>query len=183
MSACSWILTWFAHSKSKVANCSPILRVWDYLVCSNSASLVFLVTAVLLRLFPEDMSVDTETIMEVCQDAKDAFEFTDENTEDIIAEAERLRYRFCCKRDWVEEYNQQLLPGSKYALKPLGMLRVLSEVNKKPVIFSTIAIVVVLFLISRISLNGSKSWFEPLIGLSNVVTSRLKDLVYVLVRK
>lgn len=183
MSACSWILTWFAHSKGRVADIQYTLRIWDYLICSDSSSLVFLVTAILLRMFPEDIDLNMETIMEACQEAKDAFEFNADNTEAIIEEAERLRYKFCCKRQWVDEYNSLLLPGSKYSVKPISMFRMLSGLQRKPIIYSTLALVLVLYLISHLSSPTLKPWVEPIFGVFYAITYKMKDLVYPVFRK
>lgn len=182
MSACSWILTWFSHTKGK-ADSKYIFRIWDYLICSDSSSLVFLVTSVLLYLFPADADLSSDNLMEAMQEAKDSFEFAGDNTEDIIAEAERMRYKFCCKVAWVEEYNGLLLKDSKYAIRPLGMMRLWSGLQKRPIIYTVISLVVVMALVSYLSSPTSKRWIEVVAGPLISAATKAKELVYLLVRK
>lgn len=177
VSACSWILTWFSHTKGRV-ECRHILRIWDYLICSESSSLVFLISAILLRLFPADLEMNMDSIMEVCQEAKDSFEFTPENTEEIISEAERLRYKFCCKKAWVDEYNSYLLKDSQYALKPIGMLKIISNLSQNKIIAYTPIAILILMLLVLYSSEGNRKKLEFIMGPLLASWNSCFDFVY-----
>lgn len=163
---------------------SYTLRVWDYLICSSSSSLVFLVTAILLRLFRDEQEIFSDSIMEVCQRAKDSFEFNQENTEELIRDAENLRKKFCYKKQWVEEYNDLLLEGSNYRVNYTPMIRMLNSLNKRGTIFcSVVALGVVLFLTSRMASPSFKPWMETIMGPAYAASAMVKDFIYLFIKK
>ena len=130
--------------------------------------------------------MDSDTVMEVCQRYKDVFEFEDDNTEYLLKEAEKLRYRFCCKRQWTIEYNSLLLPGSKYSVKPISMTRILSTlVTEKSWAYSTLTLVLIFIIIVKFSNEQSfaRQSIELVMGPVYSILARFRDFVYLSTRK
>lgn len=168
MSACSWILTWFSHEKSSTQNSRIILRVWDYLICSNASSLVFLTAAVLLDNVRNTQNLDTDDLMELCQSIKEKFEFTNDNVEKLIKDAETIKHRFCQKRSWVEEYNELLMKDSKYSVEEIPMTNIV-KANIKSAIFSVTLILALYCVYHEMSKSPEVQYVA--MGLYNMVSS------------
>lgn len=179
MTACSWILTWFAQAKSGTQESQYVFRIWDYLICSDSSSLVFLISAVLLEMMPANQELDAMTLMENCQDIKNEFALNKDNVEHLIRQAEKVRYMFCRKRDWVDEYNELLLPGSKYRVSYIGMRKILMAASWTSPVFSTIMLLVFFYACSRAMDNSKiRGALTPFYSFGYSLFFKIREIAY-----
>lgn len=180
MTACSWILTWFAQAKDDRQETRHILRMWDYLICSDSSCLVFLISAILLHMMPAANELDSATIMETCQQLKNDFVIDKDNIEYIIREAEQIRYKICRSQQWVTEYNELLLPGSKYRVRYIGFRRIFMNTSWTGPILSTILAIVLFYALTQSIQHNQKvkMMLMPFYTLAYSTFFKVKEIAY-----
>lgn len=171
VAVCSWILTWFTRSSDKGQDAGPVMRMWDYLICSQPSSIIFLISTILLEEYPEGKELP-DPMIEMTQHLK-SYQFSTHSVERIIHKCEKLRYKFCLRSDWVHEFNSNFGRDSKYRIKYLGWANSLS---RRVSIVSIITVLILSFLIMQLG-YGPKiqyaltTFFRPVLALFGSFTN------------
>ena len=103
---CPWVLTWLSNTTSKQPEAGQqVLRIWDYLICSERTSMVFFCAAVILLHIPDLGELD---MMEMSTRFKQ-IELGPEMIEELVLKADSLASTLAADKTFVEGFNSSLL--------------------------------------------------------------------------
>ena len=105
---CPWVLTWLSNTTSKQPEAGQqVLRIWDYLICSEQTSIVFFCAAVILKHMPDLGELD---MMEMNTRFKQ-IELGPEMIKEVLLKADGLAITLAGSQPFVEDFNSSLLPA------------------------------------------------------------------------
>lgn len=84
-----------------------MLRIWDYLICSEQTSMVFFCAAVILLQMPDLGELD----MTDMNTRFKQIELEPEMIKEVLRKADSLAITLTGDRPFVEDFNSSLLPG------------------------------------------------------------------------